>query len=70
MLELAKRFIGEFCLIYTVDSQVAGVIEQVTEDGVLISDGASRDVINLDYIIRIRKYPVKKKGKRKSIVLD
>ena len=70
MLELAKRFMGEFCLIYTVNSQVAGVIEQVTEGGGLISDGANQDVINLDYIIRIRKYPVNKKGKRKSIVLD
>lgn len=71
MIELAKRFIGEDCLIYTVNSQVEGVIEEVTEGGILISNaGKNQDLINLDYVIRIRKYPLNKNGKRKSAVWD
>lgn len=71
MIELAKRFIGEDCLIYTVNSQVSGVIEEVTDGGILISAAdKSRELINLDFVIRIRKYPLNKNGKRKSAVWD
>lgn len=57
MKELAKRFIGEECIIYTVTSigdGILGVIKEVTESGMII-DGRSgeREIINLDYVTRI-----------------
>ena len=56
MKELAKRFIGEECIIYTItsnDGSVQGVIKEIDDGGT-----------------RIRQYPRKKNGKKKDIVLD
>lgn len=70
MIELAKKFIGKKCLIYTFDTQVTGVINEVTDGGVLIDNNGSIEVLNMDFIVRIREYPKNKKGKDKSVVLD
>ena len=35
-----------------------------------INTGTDTDIVNIDYIIRIREYPKKKNGKNKSIILD
>ena len=35
-----------------------------------IDTAKGSDVINLDYIIRVREYPKNKKGKRSAIVTD
>ncbi len=70
MIELAKKFIGKRCLIYTFDTQVTGVINEVTDGGVLIDNNGSTEVLNMDFIVRIRDYPKNKKGKDKSVVLD
>ncbi len=73
MLELAKQFIGQDCLIYFLScSTIAGVIKEISENGnaVLIENGNGIDLINLEFVTRIRKHPVNKKGKRKGIILD
>ena len=70
MLELAKRFIGEECLIYTFNSQLSGVIKEVSEGAVLVESNNTLEVINLDFIVRIREYPRKKNGKKKSIIFE
>lgn len=70
MLELAKRFIGEECLIYTFNSQLSGVIKEVSEGAILVESGNTSEVINLDFIVRIREYPRKKNGKKKSIIFE
>ena len=72
MIELAKRFIGKECLIYSFDSnhQFTGKILEVSNNAILIENGGSIDAINLDFVIRIREYPKNKKGKKKSVVLD
>ena len=72
MLELAKTFIGKECLIYSFDGshQFEGVIKEVTDGALLIEKDGKCEAINLDFIIRIREYPINKKGKKKSIVLD
>ena len=71
MKELAKRFIGEECIIYTLvsfDGALQGVIREV-EDGGMIVEKASgeREAVNLDYVVRIRQYPRKKNGRKKNI---
>ena len=71
MKELAERFIEKECMIYTYNGQLEGVIKEVTDGGLLIKRGDStEEVVNLDFVIRIREYPRKKNGKKKDIVLD
>lgn len=62
MKELAKRFIGEECIIYTITSNDGGmVIEKKTGE---------LEIVNLDFVTRIREYPRKKNGRKKGVVLD
>lgn len=70
MVELAKKFIGKECFIYTFDSQITGVIEEVNDGALLIKNNDNIQVINLDFVVRIREYPKNKNGKKKSVVLD
>lgn len=72
MLELAKRFIGKDCIIYTMDvtHHAEGVILEVLDGALLIENKGKTEAINLDYVTRIREYPVNKNGKRKSLVLE
>ena len=72
MIELAKRFIGKECLIYAFDSnrQFTGTIKEVVDGAILLENNGSVEVLNLDYVIRIREYPKNKNGKKKSVILD
>ena len=70
MYEIVKNFIGKDCLIYTMNSQVAGTITEVADGWLCIENGKDTDAVNVDYIVRIREYPKNKKGARKSIVTD
>ena len=70
MLALAKRFVGKECIVYTFNSQVNGVIREVTEGAILLDNKGTEEAINVDFIVRIREYPTKKNGKKKSVVLD
>ena len=72
MIELAKRFIGKECLIYAFDSnhQFVGTIKEVTDGAILLEKDDTLEAINLDFVIRIREYPRKKNGKKKSVVVD
>lgn len=74
MKELAKQFIGKECIIYTItsnDSSISGVIKEVCDSGMVIErKSGEREIINLEYVTRIREYPRGKNGKKKEIVLD
>lgn len=71
MYELAQKFIGKECLIYTFNSsQLTGVIKEVNEGGILLENRDNLEAVNFDFIVRIREYPKKKNGKKKSVVLD
>ena len=72
MKELAKKFIDKECIISSFDGnhQYDGVIREVTDGAVLNEKGGNLEAINLDFIMRIREYPRKKNGKKKSVVLD
>ena len=70
MLELAKQFIGKECLIYTFNSQITGVIKEVTEGALLVENKCVCEAVNLDFVVRIREFPKTKNGKKKSVVLD
>ena len=74
MKELAKRFIEKECIIYTItsnDGSVQGVIKEIGDGGMVIEKASGEsEIINLDFVTRIREYPRKKNGKKKGIVLD
>ena len=72
MVELAKRFIGKECIVYSFDGgrQFDGVIKEVSDGALLIEKNGQTEAINLDFVIRIREYPKNKKGKKKSVVVD
>lgn len=70
MVEIAKTFIGKECIIYTFNSQITGTVKEVTDGAVLLENGSEREMINFDFIVRIREYPRKKNGKKKSVIVD
>lgn len=70
MTELIKGYIGQECLIYTMNSQVVGVIQDAAEGWIAVDNGKEIEAVNLDYVTRIRPYPRGKSGRKKSVVLD
>lgn len=70
MKELAKRFIDKECIITSFDGnhQYEGVIKEVTDGAILVEKDGKIEALNLDFVIRIREYPRKKNGKKKTIV--
>ncbi len=74
MKEFAKQFIGEECIIYTItsnDGSIQGVIKEIGDSGMIIErNSGQREIVNLDFVTRIREYPRKKNGKKKGMVLD
>ena len=37
---------------------------------IIEKESGEREIINLDFVTRIRQYPKKKNGKKKSVVFD
>lgn len=73
MKELAKQFMGKECIIYTLADNfgnIQGVIKDVNDTGITVENKQGLQAVNLDYVVRIREYPRKKNGKKKSVVLD
>lgn len=70
MFELAQKFLGKECIIYTFNSQITGTIKEVNDGGILVEKSGIREAVNFDFIVRIREYPRNKKGKKKSVILD
>lgn len=71
MKELAKQFIGKECIIYTItsnDGSLQGIIKEVCGSGMIVESlSGERQAVNLDFVTRIREYPRKKNGKKKSV---
>ena len=70
MKELAKRFIDKECIIYTINNQITGIIQEVCDGALLIEKNSTIEAVSLDFITRIREYPRNKKGKKRSVILD
>lgn len=68
MLELAKKFIDKDCIISFYDNtQVCGVIKEITDNGMLIEEKGELIAINLEFVAKIKEFPKNKNGKRKSL---
>nr|WP_308669477.1 hypothetical protein [uncultured Agathobacter sp.] len=68
MRELAERFIGKDVYINLLDGRADGVIKEVTDNGIVLENKNGVQVVNLDYVVKLREYPYNKKGKRGTIV--
>lgn len=70
MKELANRFVGKDCIVYTIagtDSTVKGTIKEVSDSGIIIEKPDGIEAVNLEYVTRIREWPRNAKGKKKQI---
>ena len=55
MFEAAKKFIGKKCIIYTFNSDyIPGVVKEVTEGAVIVDRKGKEEIVNLDFIVRIK----------------
>ena len=71
MTELARRFIGKECIVYTFNgSNIDCTVKEVTDGAILVEKKGIVEAINIDFIMRIREYPKNKNGKKKSIIVD
>lgn len=70
MVELCKKFIDKECIIYTYNSQIIATLKEVTDGALLIEEKGDVQAINIDFVVRIREYPKKKNGKKKTVVID
>ncbi len=72
MTELIEKYIGKECIIYTCisSSQITGVIHCCKDGWIEIERNGEHDIVNCEYVTRIREYPRNKNGKKKSVVID
>jgi hypothetical protein len=71
MLEFARALIGKECIIYLFDdTRHTGIIKEVSYGAILFEKKGEAQVLNLDYVVRIREFPKDKNGKKKSVFLD
>ncbi len=71
MTELAKKFIEKDCIIYLFNgNQYTGVVKEVSDGAMLIDNSGVQEIINLDFVARLREHPRKKNGKKRSVILD
>ncbi len=61
MKEAVTKFIDKECLIYLLNGQVNGIIREVTDNSLLVETKTERQILNLDFVIRIREFPKNKK---------
>lgn len=64
-----EKFIGEECIIYTItsnDGSVHGIIKEIDDGGMIIRKNSGElEIINLDFVTRIREYPRKKTARKR-----
>ena len=70
-MEMMKRFIDKEVIITTLHndySTLEGFVREVNENWMVIETAnKGLDMVNIEYIIRIREYPRKPNGKKKTI---
>ena len=69
MNELISGFVGKDCIVYISASSgtsINGVITSLNENWIIVKTAGGEEVINLDYVIRVKEHPVGKNGKKKK----
>lgn len=70
MNDIFMRYIGKDCIIY-ISNASSSLLEcsviSVNENWLTVKTKDGEEIINIDYIIRIKEHPLNKNGKKKSI---
>lgn len=66
MKELAARLIGKDVYIKLLEGTADGILKEVTDSGLVLENKNGLQILNLNYIMKIREYPYKN-GKRATI---
>lgn len=66
MKELAARLIGKDVYIKLLEGTADGILKEVTDSGIVLENKNGLQILNLNYIMKIREYPYKN-GKRATI---
>jgi hypothetical protein len=67
MNELMHKYIGKEVIIYTGLSSVSGTLTKIEDSWAELETVTGSQILNLEYISRIREYPRNKKGKKSSL---
>jgi len=66
MKELVERFLEKDVIIKLIEGTADGVVKEVTDKGIVLLNKQGTQVVNLDYVLKIREYPYKN-GKRGTV---
>lgn len=67
MNELMKKYIGTEVIISTGFSSTSGTLTKIEDGWAEIETSTGNEIINIEYISRIKEYPRGKKGKKSSV---
>lgn len=71
MNDIFNRYIGKDCVIYLSNSSsniIECTVNSVSDDWLTVKTRDGDEIINIDYIIRIKEHPLNKNGKKKSVI--
>lgn len=69
IVSMFQRFVGMECIIYMLGGvQFEATVKEVAPKWMIVKDNTdAENVLNVDYILRIREYPRNKNGKKKAV---
>lgn len=71
MSEVFNRYIGKDCVVYlsnTSSNILECKVTSVSDNWLTVESRDGVEIINVDYIIRIKEHPLNKNGKKKSVI--
>ena len=69
MNEIIKNYIGKDCVIYLSNSSsvITGCLISLNDNWITVKTKDGDEILNIDYIVRLKEHPVNSKGKKKQI---
>lgn len=70
MNEVINAYIGKDCVIYLSNSSsvITGNLISLNDNWITVKTKDGNEILNIDYIVRLKEHPVNKKGKKKEII--
>lgn len=71
MSDVFNRYIGKDCVIYlsnTSSNIIECTVNFISDNWLTVKTKDGEEIINVDYIIRIKEHPTNKNGKKKSVI--
>ncbi|MBR2869245.1 MAG: hypothetical protein IKB88_09335 [Clostridia bacterium] len=70
MNEIINAYINKDCVIYLSNSSsvITGNLISLNDNWITVKTKDGNEILNIDYIVRLKEHPVNKKGKKKEII--